>query len=127
MKFAFAICLAAVATIIATGCNRDRVQEEYLNGQGQAEADLAKGEFKIAFDDGTIMPEFYDYTELLHKRYNVDWCSESLPANPQAAMAWVRGYNEVAGPRVERKIGAQVLKETRLEAQKLRAAANTNR
>ena len=69
---------------------------------------------------------FWDYTEILRKRYNVGWVVYSLPASPDAVKAWVRGYNEVAGPKVERQVGAQVLKEALLEAQKVPAATNAS-
>ena len=108
----------------------DRVRDEYANGEGQANRDVAKGEFKIAFVDGTIADTnapaaFYEYTGLLRTRYRIGWVIYSLPDNPRAAEAWVRGYNEIAGPRVERQVGVQVLKETLSEAQKLRATAKT--
>ena len=104
--------MGMAASFIAIGCNRQ--SEEHQEGRWQAERDIAKGEFKIAFFDGSVIDtngpaSFYDYTGLLRTRYNIGWCSYSLPANPRAAEEWVRGYNEVARPEVERRIGAQVL------------------
>jgi hypothetical protein len=121
MKLVFAICLAMIAAIIMVGCSQE--QDLYTEGQGQAERDLAKGEFRIAFPDDTNMPTFGQYTELLHKRYGIDWCGYSLPANPRAAKAWVRGYNEVALPKIEQELGAQILKQTMADAQKLHDTA----
>jgi hypothetical protein len=127
--FTFVGCILIAVLVITNGCSDDTAQDRYLDGRGQAEADLAKGSFKVAFVDGSIssnMPEFYDYTGLLRTRYGIDSFVYSLPANPQAVFAWVRGYNEVAGPSVERHVGAQVLKETLLEAQKIHATGMTN-
>lgn len=121
MKLVFTICLATVASLILAGCSREH--EEYIEGQGQAERDLAKGEFKVAIVDGSNMPAFEEYTELLRKRYRVGWCIYSLPVNPPAAEAWVRGYNEVASPRIEREIGSQILKQIMADARKLHGAA----
>jgi hypothetical protein len=121
MKLVFAMCLATVTSLILAGCSREH--EEYIEGQGQAERDLAKGEFKVAIVDGSNMPAFGEYSELLRKRYRIGWCVYSLPANPSAAEAWVRGYNEVAAPRIEREIGSQILKQTMADAETLHGAA----
>jgi hypothetical protein len=109
------------AIIIMTGCSQEH--QEYIEGRGQAERDLAHGEFKVAIADGSNIPAFAEYAELLHQRYRIRWFIYSLPANPRAAEARVRGYNEVASPRIEREIGAQVLKQTMADAQKLHDAA----
>lgn len=121
------ILFITVAALTA-GC--DRAPDEYVNGQGQAERDIANGQLKIAFDDGgspgSNMPEaFWEYIQLLQKRHGIGWCTFSLPDNPRAAKAWVRGYNAVAMPKIERQVGAQVLKDTLLEAQKLHEASIT--
>jgi len=107
------------------------VRDAYVEGQGQAERDIAKDELKIAFVDGALsdsdMPiAFWDYTDILRKRYHIGWVVYSLPANPDAVKAWVRGYNGVAEPKIERQVGAQVLKEALLEAQKVYAATNSS-
>jgi hypothetical protein len=113
----FVVILGLTATVMMTGC--DRVKDEYYEGQGQAERDLAKGELKIAVVDGATVPAFWDYTDLLRKRYRIGWCIHSLPANPRAAEAWVRGYNEVSLPKIERQFGTNILKQTLADAQKL--------
>jgi hypothetical protein len=107
MKSVFVICLATVVALLMGGCNREH--EQYLEGQGQAERDLAKGELKVAISDGSNMPAFAEYTELLRKRYRVGWCVSTEP--------WVRGYNEIASPRIKQEIGTQILKQTMTEAQ----------
>ena len=53
---------------IMCGCNREK--EEFVNGETQARQDSAAGESKIAFAEGTNLPAFWKYTDLLRKRYN---------------------------------------------------------
>ena len=121
MRLVISVYLAVVTAFIVSGCSRE--QKEYVDGQGQAERDLAKGEYKIAIADGSNMPAFWEYTELLRKRYSIGWCVYYSPhANRRAAEAWVRGYNEIASPRIEREVGAQILKQTFADAQKLHDA-----
>ena len=107
MRVALILCVLP----LVSSC--ERVRDSYVEGQGQAQRDIAKGELKIAFVDGVLVSSnapvtFWEYTDILHRRYNVGWCIHSLPDNPDAVRAWVRGYNEVAGPKVERQVGAQV-------------------
>ena len=104
------------------GC---RAHEEYLEGRDQAEIDLAKGILKVAIEDGTNMPAFGEYTVLLRDRYRIGWISYSLPSNREAAAEWVRGYNEVALPRIKTDFGAQVLEKTMADAQKLHGTMTT--
>ena len=124
IKLLLALCVAAVVASMVVGCRREH--DEYIEGREQAERDLDKGEFKIAYADGTNTPAFWQYTELLHRRYHIDWCSYSLPINRPASEAWVRGYNEVALPRVEQEVGVQTLKQVMSDAQKLHDIAITN-
>jgi len=108
--------------VVATLCSCSRAREEFVNGQGQAERDLAAGEMKIAFAEGTNMPAFWEYTDLLQKRYNIGWVVFSLPADRSAAAAWARGYNEVATRRIEHEITVQALKQTMTDALELQSA-----
>jgi hypothetical protein len=129
MKTALIFGLLPFICMLSAGC--DRVRDNYVEGRGQAERDIAKGELKIAFVDGAVsnsdMPvAFWEYTDILRRRFSLGWRVYSLPNNPDAAKAWVRGYNEVAGAKVERKVGLQVLKEVLSEAEKIRAATNAN-
>ena len=128
MKLARAINIAAIAVIISAGCSREH--EEYINGQGQAERVSAQGAFKVAFVDGTVAladdidtSAWGDYIKLLSQRYGIGWTVFSLPAYPRAVEAWVRGYNEVAAPRIEQKFGVGGLERTKADAQKLVDAA----
>ena len=114
-KLTTVACVIAAAATQMTGCSQD---EKYLEGQGQAKRDLGRGEFMVAIADGTNMPAFVEYTDLLQKRYHVGWVV-STPS-------WVRGYNEVAGPEVERQVGVQVLKQTLLDAQSMHAGTNAS-
>jgi len=101
--------LGVIAIVMLTGC--DPAKEEYYEGQGQAERDIAKGELKIAVAEGTNLPVFWDYTELLKTRYKIGWYI-STPA-------WTRGYNEVALPKIEQKLGTNALSQTLADAKKL--------
>lgn len=128
MKLLLPVCLAAIAAIIVVGCSREH--EEYLNGQGQADRDLAQGRLNVAFVDGTVAlaenintSAWADYTKLLRQRYGIGQTVFSLPAYPHAVEEWVRGYNEVATPRIEQEFGVGVLERTKADAQKLADAA----
>jgi len=119
---ALLICLA----LLFVGCGR--VHEEYINGQGQAERDAAKGNINVAYGgDARIEPANGEYAELLRKQYHIGIRSYSLPTNPEAAEAWARGYNEAMLPVIERKFGSNVLQQAMAEARKLHEAAVTNR
>jgi hypothetical protein len=125
-----ALGLTLVAVVTFCSCGRER--GEFTNGHGQAERDLAAGRLTVAFTDGanpdgTNVPAFWEYTDLLRKRYNIGWVVYSLPADPKAATAWVRGYNEVAIPRIEHEIAAHVLAQAMKDAQELHAAAAKTR
>jgi len=114
-----ALFTALLGTVlIATGC---RKHEEHLNGRDQAKRDLGKGILRVAIEDGTNMPAFGEYATLLRSRYNIGWITYSAPANRDAAAAWVRGYNEVALPRIELQFGPGVLTKTMTDAEKLHA------
>ena len=124
MKLMLSVCLATIAAFIVVGCSREH--DEYIEGRGQAERDLAQGTFKVAFVDGTValadnihMSAWTEYTKLLRQRYGIGWTVFSLPAYPHAVEAWVRGYNEVAAPRIEHEFGIGVLERTKADAQKL--------
>jgi len=112
----FGYCLI-IYCIFILGCSRER--EEYWNGRGQAENDLGLGLMRIAYVDGEGSPYFWDYTALLKNRYGISWTVFSLPANSDAAKAWVRGYNEIALTNIYRKYGTNVLVKTMAEVQKL--------
>jgi hypothetical protein len=118
-RVSFAISLLVVGVTIA-GCN-DRASEAYIDGQGQAERDIASGTLKIAYAEGS-MPMYPDYQELLQGRYHIGSVTYSAPGSPIAAAAWAKGYNEVASTKVRCAIGDQVLKQTMAEAQKLQEA-----
>lgn len=110
----FVIQLTLVAMLV-TGC--DRVKEEYYEGRSRGAIDVRSGQLKIAFVDGVKMTNFWEYTQLLQKRYAIGWLVYSLPANPRAAEAWVRGYNEVATADIYRRFGTNVLDQTLADAQ----------
>jgi hypothetical protein len=112
-----AVSLVTVAVIVTVSCNTEL--ERYLDGRGQARRDLARGEFNVAIADGSNMPAFYEFNKLLYTRYHIGCTGFSLPANPRAAEAWVRGYNAVAEPRITSKFGDQVLSRTMSEAEEL--------
>jgi hypothetical protein len=79
--------------------------------------DVKSGQLKIAFVDGVNITNFWEYTQLLQKRYAVRWLVYSLPANPRAAEAWVRGYNEVATINIYRRFGTNILNQALADAQ----------
>jgi hypothetical protein len=111
------MCIALVFVFLLTAC--DEAHEKYVDGKAQAKSDLAKGEFNIAIAGGSDIPAFGEYIELLHSRYGIGRSVYSFPHNFHAAEAWARGYNEIARPEVERKIGAKILEQTMSEAQKI--------
>src|SRR5262245_44022928 len=120
-RLASVLGVVSVASILLGACHRDRASDKYIEGKGAAERDITKGERKIAFVDASISDSntpaaFWEYTEILRRRYDVGWVVYSLPNDPEAAKSWVRGYNEVAGPKVEHQIAAQVLKSVSIEA-----------
>jgi len=117
--------------ILLVACHRDRTRDNYLEGKGVAVKDIEKGERQIAFVDASISESntpvaFWEYTEILRSRYRVGWVVYSLPDDPEAAKSWVRGYNEVARPKVEHQIAAQVLKDVSTEAGKSHSATQSN-
>jgi hypothetical protein len=104
--------------ILSAGCSRS--SEEYRNGRATARADANKGILAIAYAESAQLPAcWFYYEELLRTNYGVQRYVHSLPVNPQAAEAWSRGYNEVAQPEIERRLGTNVLKSTMAEAQKI--------
>src|SRR5687767_10002896 len=110
----FSVIICGV--LLATGCSRE--SEEYLNGRASAREDVAKGILAIAHAESSQLPAcWFYYEELLQTNYGVQRHVYSLPANPRAAEAWVRGYNEVGQPEIERRFGTNVLKRTMAEAQ----------
>ena len=99
-------------------------QLRLVKGRGQAQRDLAHGEYKIAIAEGTNMPAFWEYANLLRKRYHISCGVYYAPySNHCYAEAWARGYNEVASPRIDREIVSQVLEQTMVDAKKLHEAA----
>ena len=118
MSSALTMCFVIFFTIIATTTSCSRKSELYLEGQGQAERDLKNGLFNMSEAESNNVPAYPEYMDLLHKRYGIGWCESSLPGDPRAAEEWVRGYNEVALPKIEQKLGAEVLKQTMADAQK---------
>jgi hypothetical protein len=105
-----------------SGCSQE--DEKYHSGRARAKRELAQGQINIAFAD-PIKEPFYSYAELLRSRYHISWCVYSLPGNPKAAEAWVRGYNEVMLPRIESQFGTNILKQTLADAQKLHDSTTT--
>jgi len=104
------------ALLLMTGC--DEVQEQYHEGQNRAERDAANGELNVALADGTHMAEYPEYTSQL-KLYGIHVIICSLPANPPAAAAWARGYNEVSSAKIADQLGTNFLKQTLADARKL--------
>jgi hypothetical protein len=111
-SFTIIICFA----LLTTGCSRS--SEEYRNGRAAARTDVSKGTLAIAYAESTQLPAcWFYYEELLRTNYGVQRYVHSLPADPQAAEAWARGYNEVGQPEIERRFGTNVLQRTMNEAQ----------
>src|SRR5262249_34162382 len=105
----FVLCSVAVLT----GCSRER--EEYFNGRASATQDVRKNVLHVAFgDSGEIdsPPWTANYIGLLQTNYGIQPVWFSLPSNPRAVEAWVRGYNEVAQPAIENRFGTNVLSRT---------------
>jgi hypothetical protein len=112
------VIIAIWGALFAIGCSRNRVEEEYRNGHSTARADVAKGYLAIAYAESTHTSAYWFYYEgLLRTNYGVQCYIVTLPANPQAAEAWARGYNEVGQPEIERRFGTSVLQRTMNEAQ----------
>jgi len=112
------VIVAALLALLAGGCGR--AGEEYSNGRSLAATDLAKGVLHVAYADGVQRPAWArDYDQLLETNFGISPTVFSLPSNPSAAEAWVRGYNEVAQPEIQRRFGTNVLKRTLAEAQTL--------
>jgi len=108
--------MICAALFIVIGCD-NRNHELYLEGKGEAERDLKKGLFTISIPDNTNMPAFYEYVDLLRKRYHVG--SVVVSEN------WSHGYNDVALARVEREIGEEALKQAMRDAQGLHDSNQT--
>ena len=122
LRLVASACLAAIAIATLSGCTEEH--NEYVKGRGQAQRDLAHGEYKIAIAEGTNMPAFWEYANLLRKRYHISCGVYYAPySNHCYAEAWARGYNEVASPRIDREIVSQVLEQTMVDAKKLHEAA----
>jgi hypothetical protein len=91
------------------GCSRNG--DYYVEGQGQADRDLASGQTNVAFLDGVSIHAYGSYTELLRTKYHIGVTSFSLPAHPTWAKAWVLGYNDITVQAIERKFGTNFLKK----------------
>jgi hypothetical protein len=96
----------------------DRVREEYQNGGRRARADVTKGVLAIAYaESAQLPPSWFYYAELLWTNCGVQRVVFSLPANPRAAEAWARGYNEVAQREIQQRFGTNILNYMMAEAQ----------
>ena len=114
-RFLFALCSAAVLT----GCSRE--SEEYSNGRAFAAQDVKSNVLHVAFGDiGEVdsPPWTANYAGLLETNYGIQPRWFSLPTNPRAVEAWVRGYNEVAQPAIEGRFGTNVLSRTLADARR---------
>lgn len=114
------LILILCSVAVLTGCSRER--EEYLNGRALAKQDIRSNFLHVAFgDSGEIdtPPWTSDYVRLLERDYGIRPVWFSLPSNPRAVEAWVRGYNEVAQPEIERRFGAKALSRTLADSRQL--------
>lgn len=103
------------------------VRTKFYNGEGRANSDVEKGQTNIAIANSNHMPAYWEYSDLLRKRYGINSCVYSLPDNPDAEEAWVRGYNGVTMPTIERKFGTNFLAQIYAEAKKLHELDSVHR
>ena len=112
----FVFCSVA----LITGCSRER--EEYFNGRAFATQDVRSNILHVAFGDPGQIPSppwTANYVGLLQTNYGIQPVWFSLPSDSRAVQAWVRGYNEVSQPEIERRFGTNALSRTLANAHKL--------
>jgi hypothetical protein len=105
------VVILALAVLVFFG-----EDDHYQEGVRQAQRDLEKGELAIASEDGKEVSAYRQYTALLRERYKIGWIIYSLPAKPKAVEDWVRGFNLVMLPEIQRRYGSNVLDLTMAEA-----------